>query len=349
MGTKVDYKSAGVDIDAGNEAVERIKDRVKSTFSSHVLTGLGSFGSMFDLSEFIASYKHPVLIQSIDGVGTKVTVGKMAGKYYGLGIDVVSATCNDIIVHGARPLTFLDYVANQKLVPKIVEQIVFGMADACRENGISLVGGETAEMPGTYRRHEHDIVGCVTGIVEKEGLINGSTIRPGDIVLGLASNGLHTNGYSLARKVFFEIGGYTTESVLPELGSSVGEALLQPHINYKRATDALLASPVEVHGMAHLTGGGFIENVPRILPHNCRAEIDIRTWPTPPVFHAIQQIGSVDVHEMFRTFNMGIGFVVVIRSSARDEALEQLKQFPDIPAYEIGRIIDGPCDVHLHK
>ncbi len=347
--SKIDYKSAGVDIDAGNEAVERIKHKVKSTFSPHVLTGLGSFGSMFDLSGLITDYKHPVLIQSIDGVGTKVTVGKMAGQFYGLGIDVVSATCNDIIVHGARPLTFLDYVANQKLVPEIVQQIVFGMADACRENGISLVGGETAEMPGTYRMHEHDIVGCVTGIVEKEKLINGSTIQPGDVVLGLASNGLHTNGYSLARKVFFEIGGYTTESVLPELGSSVGEALLKPHLNYKRATDALLASQVEVHGMAHLTGGGFFENVPRILPHNCRAEIDIRNWPTPPVFDVIQSIGEVHSHEMFRTFNMGIGFVVVVRQGARDKALEHLKKFPDIPAYEIGRIIEGPCDVHLHK
>ncbi len=347
--SKVDYKSAGVDIDAGNDAVQRIKDHVKGTFSPHVLTGLGSFGSMFDLSELIADYKHPVLIQSIDGVGTKVTVGKMAGKYYGLGIDVVSATSNDIIVHGATPLTFLDYVANQKLVPEIVEEIVRGMTDTCKENGISLVGGETAEMPGTYQLHEHDIVGCVTGLVEKDELINGSTIEPGDAIIGLASSGLQTNGYSLARKVFFEIGGYTTENNIDELGMTVGEALLRPHVNYKRPVFELIKSDVVVHGMAHLTGGGFIENVPRILPNNCRAEIDIQTWPNLPVFDLIQQIGNVELNEMYRTFNMGIGFVIVVRDSSKAEALKILSKYPEIPACEIGQIIEGPCDVHLHK
>jgi phosphoribosylformylglycinamidine cyclo-ligase len=347
--TKIDYKSAGVDIDAGNEAVNRIKDHVKSTFSSHVLTGLGSFGSMFDLTDIIKGYKNPVLIQSIDGVGTKVSVGKMAGKFYGLGIDVVSATSNDIIVHGATPLTFLDYVANQKLVPEIVEEIVRGMTDTCKENGISLVGGETAEMPGTYQMHEHDIVGCVTGLVEKDKLINGSTIQPGDCIIGLASSGLQTNGYSLARKAFFEIGGYTTESIIPELGESVGDALLAPHVNYKRPVFSLLESAVEVHGMAHLTGGGFFENVPRILPVNCRAEIDLRNWPNLPVFEVIQKIGNVDIHEMYRTFNMGIGFIIVIRQADKDTAMKILSAIEDIPAYEIGKIIEGPCDVHLHK
>ena len=347
--SKIDYKSAGVDIDAGNDAVQRIKDHVKGTFSPHVLTGLGSFGSMFDLTELIQNYKHPILIQSIDGVGTKVTVGKMAGKFYGLGIDVVSATSNDIIVHGATPLTFLDYVANQKLVPEIVEEIVRGMTDTCKENGISLVGGETAEMPGTYQLHEHDIVGCVTGLVEKDDLINGSSIQAGDCILGLASSGLQTNGYSLARKAFFEIGGYTTESNVSELGMTIGEALLKPHVNYKRPVFDLLESKVDVHGMAHLTGGGFIENVPRILPVNCRAEVDIRTWPNLPVFEVIQQIGNVDIHEMYRTFNMGIGFVIVVRESSKDEALKILAKYPEIPAYEIGQIIEGPCDVHLHK
>lgn len=347
--SKIDYKSAGVDIDAGNEAVTRIKDHVKSTFSPHVLTGLGSFGSMFDLTELIKGYKNPVLIQSIDGVGTKVTVGKMAGKFYGLGIDVVSATSNDIIVHGATPLTFLDYVANQKLVPGIVEEIVRGMTDTCKENGISLVGGETAEMPGTYQLHEHDIVGCVTGLVEKDKLINGSTIEPGDCIIGLASSGLQTNGYSLARKVFFEVGGYTIESRIPELGTSVGDALLASHVNYKRPVFSLLESNVVVHGMAHLTGGGFIENVPRVLPHNCRAEISISSWPSLPVFDVIQKIGNVDIHEMFRTFNMGIGYIIIVRQDSKEEALEILSQYENIPAYEIGKIIAGPCDVHLHK
>jgi phosphoribosylformylglycinamidine cyclo-ligase len=347
--SKIDYKSAGVDIDAGNEAVMRIKDHVKSTFSPHVLTGLGSFGSMFDLTDLIKGYDKPVLIQSIDGVGTKVSVGKMAGKFYGLGIDVVSATSNDIIVHGATPLTFLDYVANQKLVPEIVEEIVRGMTDTCKENGISLVGGETAEMPSTYNLHEHDIVGCVTGLVEKDKLINGSTIEAGDCIIGLASSGLQTNGYSLARKVFFDVGGYTTESRIPELGTSVGEALLAPHVNYKKPVFAILESNVEVHGMAHLTGGGFIENVPRVLPDNCRAEIDIKSWPNLPIFDAIQDIGKVDTHEMFRTFNMGIGYVIIVRQDSKKAALEILNTFENIPSYEIGRIIEGPCDVHLHK
>lgn len=347
--SKIDYKSAGVDIDAGNEAVDRIKDHVKSTFSQHVLTGLGSFGSMFDLTEIVQGYEKPVMIQSIDGVGTKVSVGKMAGKFYGLGIDVVSATSNDIIVHGATPLTFLDYVANSKLVPSIVEEIVRGMTDTCKENGISLVGGETAEMPGTYQRDEHDIVGCVTGIVERDKLINGSTIQPGDVIIGLASSGLQTNGYSLARKAFFDVGGYTTESNIPELGTTVGEALLAPHVNYKRPVFKLIESEVEVHGMAHLTGGGFFENVPRILPNNCRAEIDIRNWPNLPVFEVIQQIGNVEVHEMFRTFNMGIGYIIVVRESDKDAAMKILNNYEDIPAYEIGQVIEGPCDVHLHK
>ena len=347
--SKMDYKSAGVDIDAGNEAVIRIRDHVKSTFSKHVLTGLGSFGSMFDLSELISDYRHPVLIQSIDGVGTKATVGKLAASYYGLGIDVVSATSNDIIVHGATPLTFLDYIANEQLIPDVVEEIVRGMTDTCRENGISLVGGETAEMPGTYQLHEHDIVGCVTGLVEKDKLINGSTIEAGDCIIGLASSGLHTNGFSLARKVFFDVGGFTIESKLPELDTSLGDALLAPHVNYKRPVFSLLESDVVVHGMAHLTGGGFIENVPRILPNNCRAEVNINSWPNLPIFEAIERIGHVDIHEMYRTFNMGIGYVIVVRGSSKDQALKILSEFPEIPAYEIGQVIEGPCDVHLHK
>ncbi len=344
-----DYKSSGVDIDAGNEAVELIKEKVKGTFSKNVLTGIGSFGSMYEITDVIKNYKKPVMIQSIDGVGTKVSVGKMAGKYHNLGIDVVSATANDILVHGATALTFLDYVANQKLVPSIVEEIVGGMAESCKENGISLVGGETAEMPGTYMQDEHDIVGCVTGVVEKDELINGSTIKPGDAIIGLASSGLHTNGFSLARKVFFEIGGYTTESVLPELGCSVGEALLAPHLNYKRPVFGLMESDVTIEGMAHLTGGGFFENIPRILPEKCRAEITIGKWPNLPVFEAIQKIGNVDPHEMYRTFNMGIGWIIVVRQDAKEKALEILKTFEDFSAYEIGEIIEGPREVHLHK
>ena len=202
---KTDYKSSGVDIDAGNEAVNRIGPLVKTTFGPEVLTGLGAFGSMVELGTMLKNYNNPVLIQSIDGVGTKVSVAKMAGKYYNLGIDVVSATTNDILVHGAQPVTFLDYIANEKLDPAVVEEIVSGMVENCRENGIALVGGETAEMPSTYLPGEHDIVGCVTGLVEKDRIINGASISVGDAVIALPSSGLHTNGFSLARKVFFEI------------------------------------------------------------------------------------------------------------------------------------------------
>ena len=227
--SKTDYKSSGVDIDAGNEAVNRIGPLVKTTFGPEVLTGLGSFGSMVDLGPALKDYRHPILIQSIDGVGTKVSVARRAGKYFNLGIDVVSATTNDILVHGARPVSFLDYIANEKLDPGIVEEIVAGMVENCRANGIPLVGGETAEMPSTYLPGEHDVVGCVTGLVEKDRIINGASIAPGDAVIGLPSSGLHTNGFSLARKVFFEIAKMTTEDYVEDLGESVGDALLRPH------------------------------------------------------------------------------------------------------------------------
>ena len=225
----VDYKSAGVDIAAGNEAVSRIKNAVESTFSPAVLTGIGSFGSLYDLKAIVQDYKNPVLVQSIDGVGTKMMVASKMKKFDTIGADLVSATTNDIIVLGAKPLTLLDYIANDKLSPDVVEQIVLGMVAACAENGISLVGGETAEMPGTYLPGEHDLVGVITGIVDKEKVILGKNITPGDVVLAFASSGLHTNGYSLARKLFFDVGKFTVESQLPELNRMLGDVLLEPH------------------------------------------------------------------------------------------------------------------------
>ena len=225
--SSVDYKSAGVNIDAGNEAVERIKKSVKSTFNSNVLTGIGSFGSLFDLKSIISEYKNPVLVQSIDGVGTKTIIARKMNKYDTIGIDLVSACCNDITVMGARPITFLDYVANDKLNPAIIEQIVSGIAKSCKDNDIALVGGETAEMPDTYLKGEHDLVGIVTGIVDKDKIIDGSQIKIGDIVLGLPSTGLQTNGYSLARKLFFEIGNYNVDDKIPAFNKSIGETLLE--------------------------------------------------------------------------------------------------------------------------
>jgi len=276
---KIDYKSSGVDIDAGNQSVDRIKDGVRSTFTSNVLNGLGSFGSLYDLTPILQNYKNPVMVQSIDGVGTKTIIARKLGKFDTIGIDLLSACTNDILVMGAKPLTFLDYIANDKLKPDIVEKIVSGMVKACRETSVSLVGGETAEMPDTYLPGEHDLVGIVTGVVEKDRIITGDTILPGDVVLGLPSSGLHTNGYSLARKLFFEIGGYDVHDTIPEFDKSVGLTLLEPHINYTNHVFAVLNKDIKIKGVAHITGGGLVENIPRILPDECGVKIQKGSWP----------------------------------------------------------------------
>ena len=271
--SKIDYKSAGVDINAGSETVDRIKDNVKSTFTHHVMTGLGSFGSLYNLKSVLKEYENPVMVQSIDGVGTKTIIARKLKKFDTVGIDLLSACANDILVMGARPLTFLDYIANDKLKPDIIEQIVSGMVKACQNTGVSLVGGETAEMPDTYLPGEHDLVGVITGVVEKEKIITGERIQSGDIVLGLPSSGLHTNGYSLARKLFFEIGGYDIHDTIHELEKSVGLTLLEPHINYTNHVFEMLNAEINVIGIAHITGGGMVENIPRILPDGFGVEI----------------------------------------------------------------------------
>ena len=339
--SKVDYKSAGVNIDAGNEAVARIKDEVKSTFNTNVLTSVGSFGSLFDLKEVLNKYDHPVLVQSVDGVGTKAIVARMLGKYDTIGVDLVSACANDIIVMGARPLTFLDYIANDRLKPEIIEEIVSGMVKACRETGVSLVGGETAEMPDTYLPGEHDLVGVISGAVEKDKIITGETIQPGDIVLGLPSSGLHTNGYSLARKLFFEIGGYDVNDTISELEKSVGLTLLEPHINYTNHVFSALDAEINIKGIAHITGGGLVENIPRILPDDCAAEIKKESWPVLPVFNVMQSIGDVDEDEMYRAFNMGVGMVFVV-SPGDVGAVKGL-----LEVHEIGTVVKGVKNVLL--
>lgn len=343
----VDYKSAGVDIEAGNEAVRRIKKAVESTFSPYVLTRLGSFGAMFDLKPLIQEYQHPVLVQSIDGVGTKMMVAKMMRKFDTIGIDLVSATTNDIIVLGAKPLTLLDYIANDKLNPEIIEQIVLGMVKACGENDISLVGGETAEMPGTYLPGEHDLVGIITGVVEKDKAILGKNIEVGDAVVAFPSSGLHTNGYSLARKLFFDIGGYTVNSHLSELRKSVGEELLIPHINYTRPILHLLEKKIPIQGMAHITGGGLLENVPRILPANCGVEIHKNACPVLPIFEVLRKLGRLDDNELYRTFNMGIGLVMMVPKQVVTLMHAELKEFPAFPLYEIGQVVSGKPEVRL--
>ena len=343
--SKLDYRSAGVDIDAGNEAVDRIKDKVRSTFTNNVLTGLGSFGSLFDLKPILKEYNNPVMVQSIDGVGTKTIIARKLDKFDTIGIDLLSACANDILVMGAKPLTFLDYIANDKLKPAIVEKIVSGMVAACKDTGVSLVGGETAEMPDTYLPGEHDLVGIITGVVEKEKAITGEKISPGDIVLGLPSSGLHTNGYSLARKVFFDIGGYNINDRISGLEKSVGLTLLEPHINYTNHVFNVLDRGIDIKGIAHITGGGLLENIPRVLPAQCDVEIKKGSWPTIPVFNIMKAIGNIDEKEMLRAFNMGIGMVFIVRPGDVGKVKDVLKDLS--PIYEIGHVKNGSKNIFI--
>ncbi|SVB13516.1 uncharacterized protein METZ01_LOCUS166370, partial [marine metagenome] len=334
-----------VNIDAGNEAVNRIKDGVKSTFTSNVLTGIGSFGSLYDLKPILDNYDNPVMVQSIDGVGTKTIIARKLGKFDTIGIDLLSAAANDILVMGARPLTFLDYIANDKLNPETIEEIVSGMVKACKSTGVSLVGGETAEMPDTYLPGEHDLVGIVTGVVEKEKIITGENIKPGDVLLGLPSNGLHTNGYSFARKLFFEIGGYDVNDTIPELEKSIGLTLLEPHINYTNHVFATLDAGIDVKGIAHITGGGLVENIPRILPDGCGVEIQKGSWPNIPVFDVMQSIGNVDEDEMYRAFNMGIGMTFIVSPDDIGAVTDALKNLTNV--YEVGFVVNAENKVLL--
>lgn len=335
----MDYKSAGVDIDAGNVAVDLIKDKVKTTFSRNVLTGLGSFGSLFSLKSALKDYEDPVMVQSIDGVGTKIIIARKMKKFNTIGVDLVSACANDILVMGAKPVTFLDYIANDRLNPETVSEIVDGMVRACKETGVSLVGGETAEMPDTYLPGEHDLVGVITGIVDKNNIITGEHIIPGDILLGLPSSGLHTNGFSLARKVFFDIAKHSVDTYLESLGATVGEALLEPHINYTNHVLSVLDTGELIKGIAHITGGGLTENVPRILPEGCAVKIKRDSWPSLPVFDNIKELGNIDTEEMYRAFNMGIGMVFIVDQKSSDIVSKALSKM--ITVYEIGEVVGG--------
>ncbi|MBI5139636.1 phosphoribosylformylglycinamidine cyclo-ligase [Candidatus Nomurabacteria bacterium] len=332
------YTKAGVNIKKGNEVVKRIKSHVASTHNSAVLKNIGSFGGLFSLKDILKKYKNPVLVQSIDGVGTKLSIAKLINKYQSVGEDIVGHSCGDIIAMGARPITFLDYVANEKLEPSVIEQMLLGMTKACRESGVALIGGETAEMPGTYTKGEHDIAGCITGIVEKDKIITGEKIKEGDMVLGFPSSGLHTNGFSLARKILFKKNKHTVRTKIKELGEPLGDALLKVHTNYTRPILKLLDASVEVRGIAHITGGGFIENIPRVLPKNLDAEIKKGSWPVLPIFSYLQKIGKVGEREMYTVFNMGIGLVVVVPQKEHKKIKNLLK---DYKIFLIGKIIKG--------
>jgi phosphoribosylformylglycinamidine cyclo-ligase len=333
----VDYKQSGVDIDAGNEVVRRIRALARSTFTPGVLSEIGAFGGLFALPAGAADL---VLVSSADGVGTKLRVAFMTGVHTSIGADLVNHCVNDILVQGAHPLFFLDYLATGRLDPDVAVQVVEGLAGACRANGCALLGGETAEMPGFYADGEYDVAGFIVGAVRRGALIDGRAIRPGDALIGLPSSGLHTNGYSLARRIVFEMARLTPDSVVPALGVSVGEALLIPHRTYLPVVRPLLGSG-RIKGMAHVTGGGLTENVPRMLPPDVHAAIDRRLWPVPPIFSWLQQTGNVPDEDMLRTFNMGIGLVMACAAGEADQVIEDLALAGETGARRIGVVEAG--------
>jgi phosphoribosylformylglycinamidine cyclo-ligase len=339
----ITYREAGVDITAGNRAVDLIKQRVKATWRPEVLQDVGGFGGLFALNA--GQYQEPVLVSGTDGVGTKLRVAQLMKRHETIGIDVVAMCVNDIIVYGAEPLFFLDYLAVGQLQPEQVAAIVSGVAEGCRQAGCALIGGETAEMPGFYAAEDYDIAGFAVGVVDKPKIIDGSKIKAGDCLIGLASSGLHSNGYSLARKVLLEVAGLGLNDYLPELGQTVGEELLTPTRIYARLVKDLLGH-FTLLGLAHITGGGLVENVPRVLPTGLRARFQLGSWPVPPVFSLIQERGPVAEPEMFRTFNMGLGMVLVVPSSEAGGVLDYLLDKGE-PAYRVGEIVRGETGVDL--
>jgi phosphoribosylformylglycinamidine cyclo-ligase len=332
----MDYKASGVDIDAGNEAVRRIRGLARSTFTPNVLSDIGSFGGLFRFTA--GSVQDPVLVSSADGVGTKLRVAFLAGKHDTVGEDLVNHCVNDILVQGAEPLFFLDYFGTGRLSPAVAESVVTGMARACRENGCALLGGETAEMPGFYADGEYDIAGFIVGVVDRARLITGASIKPGDVLIGVPSTGLHTNGYSLARRIAFDHLQLKVDSFVPELNRSIGDALLEPHRSYLPLVKPVLATG-SIKGMAHITGGGITENLPRILPEGTAARVHTSSWTVPPVFTWLQESGRVPPSDMMRTFNMGIGLIVAVAPTNADQVTSALG------GTVIGEIVPGDPEV----
>lgn len=341
--SKLTYKDAGVDVDAGNRVVELIKQSVKATCRPEVLGDLGGFGGLFALNA--AKYREPVLVSGTDGVGTKLRVAFMADKHHTIGQDVVAMCVNDILAQGAEPLFFLDYLAVGKLEPEQAAAIVGGVAAACKEAGCALIGGETAEMAGFYAEGEYDLAGFAVGVVEKSKLITGQRIAAGDVLIGLPSSGLHSNGYSLARKICFEIKQLSMDSLIPKLGKTIGEELLTPTRLYPQVCLPLFEQ-FDIHGVAHITGGGFYDNLARILPADCRVEIDTELWPKPPVFALLQEWGQVEWPEMYRTFNMGIGMILVVPAEQSELVVQELAEESEV-AFVIGQVTGGAREVVL--
>ena len=335
------YSDAGVDIDAATRATDRIKELARRTFNKRTLSEIGSFGGMFDGA--FPGMTQPVLVASADGVGTKLKIAFATGVHNTVGRDLVNHCVNDILVQGARPLFFLDYIATGKLSPDVVASIVEGVTNGCRENGCVLLGGETAEMPGFYQDGEYDIAGFIVGVVDREKIIDGKTIAAGDVLLALPSAGLHTNGYSLARKLFFEVAGYVAHTPVPELAMTAGEALLLPHLSYLKPLDGLLDRGV-IKGLAHITGGGLTDNIPRILPEGTAVKIQKESWNIPPLFDLLRRLGNVSDTEMYRTFNMGVGMVIVCSADDAETIKMHLRDERET-CYEIGNVVSGYREV----
>lgn len=342
MEKKLTYRDAGVDIDAGNLSVKLIKDSVKATYRPEVLGDLGGFGGLFAMS---TKYKEPVLVSGTDGVGTKLRLAFMLDKHDTIGQDAVAMCVNDILVQGAEPLFFLDYLAVGKLEPEQVADVVKGVANACKESGCALIGGETAEMSGFYPVGEYDIAGFAVGVVDKSKIITSEKVKDGDVLIGLPSSGVHSNGFSLVRKICFELKGFKGDEYIDELGKTIGEELLTPTRLYPKSCLPLIEK-FDIHGMVHITGGGFYENIPRAVPENLAIEVNADAWQMPPIFKLLKEWGNVDWKEMYRTFNMGIGMVLI---ADKDEA-EKIKQHLEAAGetyYEIGRIVPGNHDVTI--
>ncbi len=339
------YKKAGVDLAAADEAVQKLKPLAKRTLRPEVMSGLGGFGGLFSLEK--SGYKNPVLVSGTDGVGTKLKLAFELDRHDSIGIDLVAMCVNDILVQGAEPLFFLDYLACGKLLPEQVESIVGGISEGCIQSGAALLGGETAEMPGTYHKNEYDLVGVATGVVDKKNIIDGSKTKSGSVVLGLPSNGLHTNGYSLARKLIFDTLGLSPRDALPNQKTAVEHALLAPHKNYSKAINGLIDDGQNIEGIAHITGGGLIDNIPRILPDGLAAEISVGAWKKIPIFKFLANNLDLSTKELYRTFNMGIGLALVVEESKKSTMMRALENEGCV---EIGKIITGPSkEVHLNE
>jgi phosphoribosylformylglycinamidine cyclo-ligase len=334
----MDYRQSGVDIDAGNETVRRIRSLARGTFTPGVLSEIGSFGGLFQLDR--ERFTEPVLVSSADGVGTKLKVAFMTGRHNSVGADLVNHCVNDILVQGAEPLFFLDYLATGRLSPAVAEEVISGIAAGCRENGCALIGGETAEMPGFYADGEYDLAGFIVGVVEKGRVLTGRAVVPGDVLIGLPSAGLHTNGYSLARRVLFDVAKLEPDSKVRELGSTVADALLAPHRSYLKQVRPLLERDL-VKGLAHITGGGITENLPRTLPEGCAAEVDLKSWPVPALFRFLQERGAIARDEMFRAFNMGVGLIMICAARDAERVINMLARAGEPNAFRMGFVVAG--------